>query len=123
MRRTPRLSSIPILANGEDVRRSRQGRAGVQQDFVPGGSQAEQPFAMALYQGDAQFLLQVFQVLGDRWLDQAQAVRGAADVEISLHQGDQGAELAQFHIIIRDKKSKFIISHHQRPEPYSLASR
>ena len=78
---------------------------------------------MALYQGDAQFLLQVFEVLGDRWLHQVQAVRGAADVEIGLHQGDQGAELAQFHIMIRDKKSKFIISHYQRSEPYSLASR
>jgi hypothetical protein len=53
-------------------------------------------------------------VLGDRWLHQAQAVRGAADAEIGLHQGDQGAELAQFHIMIRDKKSKFIISHHAK---------
>jgi hypothetical protein len=68
------------------------------ENLRPGRGQPQEPFALALDKAEAEFRLQLLEMLGDGRLHQVQSLGGATDAEVGLHQGDQGAKLPQIHI-------------------------
>ena len=82
----------------EDVAGLGQYPARMLQDLFARFRQPGDALALAHEQVHAKFFLQPADVLRDGRLNHVQPFRGATDVAVGFHQGDQRTELTQFHI-------------------------